>query len=337
MSEHRPDEHAQDPELDAFVAEAIGALDREMGSRAVARSFGDVLVRAHRLDQQRVPASALEEERRLRQVIELRPHRESAEVAVSERALDDLITDARIALETEIGEARPSEARLQPPMPRHNRGRWIGLAAGLAMAAAVMLVAINVTTSSLQERTEPRNQAFSISDVEQKAEKSLERRPAPRVPAEPAPEPEAVEEEPEAQEPRARSKPAPPSLHDRLRVLDDKAQELWRAGSVDAAERTFEQLIELADGDRYAELAYADLFTIAHRKGDTVRQAKLWREYLGGFPAGRYADDARAGLCRQASGDAKAACWADYLQKMPRGSYRDEATRMIGEGNDADR
>jgi hypothetical protein len=178
MTERRPDEHRNDPELDAFVAEAIGALDRDMGSRAVARSFGDVLARAHRLDPERVPASALDEERRSRQVIELRPHRESAEVAMSERALDDLITDARIALETEIAEERPVSTRLRPPMPRHGRGRWIGLGAGLAVAAALVLVAINVTTSTLQRRTEPRNQAFSISDVEQKAEQSLSRRPA---------------------------------------------------------------------------------------------------------------------------------------------------------------
>lgn len=346
MSEHRPDvDREGDPELDAFVAEAIGTLDRDMGSRAVARSFGDVLARAHRLDPQRVPASVLAEDRRSRRVVELRPHRESAEVAVRERALDELITDARIELETEIAQARPMSSTLRPPAPQHHRGmRWGALAGGLAVAAALVLAALNVTTSTQRTTDDEKHQAFAFPNDGRGTEQSLELRPAPRAaseePARAAPEVEpepVVEEQPAVAAPRERPRPAAaPTRQERMRALDERAQKLWRAGSVDAAERTFEELIALAGEDRLAELAYADLFSIAHRRGDDRRQVELWHEYLERFPTGRYADDARAGLCRQSRGDAELACWAAYLHEMPRGSYRAEATRIVGARHDAD-
>jgi len=47
------------------------------------------------------------------------------------------------------------------------------------------------------------------------------------------------------------------------------------------------------------------------------------------FPEGRFADDARAGLCRRDASD-RPACWRAYLEAFPEGSYRAQAEREAG-------
>lgn len=58
-------------------------------------------------------------------------------------------------------------------------------------------------------------------------------------------------------------------------------------------------------------------------------QVAVWREYLAAFPAGRFADDARAGLCQRAPADARAACWREYLERHPAGSHRRQAEAVV--------
>ncbi len=49
------------------------------------------------------------------------------------------------------------------------------------------------------------------------------------------------------------------------------------------------------------------------------------------FPRGRYADDARAGLCRRAASDERDACWQQYLTDFPAGVHRPQAERALGD------
>ena len=82
---------------------------------------------------------------------------------------------------------------------------------------------------------------------------------------------------------------------------------------------------------RAADLSYGDLFTLARQRSGPAQEQALWREYLAAFPRGRYADDARAGLCRRAEPDERAACWQQYLTDFPAGVHRPQAERALAE------
>ena len=91
--------------------------------------------------------------------------------------------------------------------------------------------------------------------------------------------------------------------------------------------KKFREIVKLGRKSEFAELAYGELFALASRATGDQELAKLWRAYLRRFPGGRYADGARAGLCRRAGEDTRTQCWTDYLDKHPRGSARGEALR----------
>jgi hypothetical protein len=116
---------------------------------------------------------------------------------------------------------------------------------------------------------------------------------------------------------------------ERLRRLDEEAQAQLAAGELQAAAVTLHEIVRRAGRASIAQLAYGDLFTLAHRRGDEKGQRALWRAYLTKFPRGRFADDARAGLCRHASATDRGACWRSYLEDFPRGAYRNQATRAL--------
>ncbi|MFO0633071.1 MAG: hypothetical protein U0168_09500 [Nannocystaceae bacterium] len=157
--------------------------------------------------------------------------------------------------------------------------------------------------------------------------------PAPELlPPAPLDPPAATPSKPRrAAKPAGEPAPPQPSLAERLAALDDEAHAAWKVGDLATAEAKFEALIDLAGTSRLADLAYGDLFTLARRRGDGEREASLWRAYLERFAHGRFADDARAGLCRRAQGEAQRSCWREYLEDMPQGSYRDKALRELGE------
>lgn len=113
------------------------------------------------------------------------------------------------------------------------------------------------------------------------------------------------------------------------------AHAAWRAGDLARAERLFRRLAKRAGTGRLGDLAYGDLFTLARQRGERGKDAKLWREYLRRFPQGRFADDARAGLCRRAEGQAQRQCWERYLQAMPKGAHRAQASRSVAATEDS--
>lgn len=91
----------------------------------------------------------------------------------------------------------------------------------------------------------------------------------------------------------------------------------------------FRRLAKRAGSARLGDLAYGDLFTLARQTRSPRKEVELWREYLGHFPRGRFADDARAVLCRRAGAEAQARCWQRYLDDMPKGAHRTQAQRVI--------
>jgi hypothetical protein len=144
----------------------------------------------------------------------------------------------------------------------------------------------------------------------------------------PPPQPEAQPEtQPETQPHADTAKTR--SLDERVAALDDEAQRQWAAGELEAAEEAFRAIIKLAGRNRHADLAYGDLFTLTHQRKDDQAELELWREYLRRFPKGRFADDARAGLCRRGPEAERTSCWQAYLRDFPDGVHRRSAERAL--------
>ncbi|MEZ4449501.1 MAG: hypothetical protein R3B09_08475 [Nannocystaceae bacterium] len=113
-------------------------------------------------------------------------------------------------------------------------------------------------------------------------------------------------------------------------ALEREVEARWRAGDLAGAERALRSIIRDVHDRRRVDLAYGDLFTITRQLHGREREAAVWREYLRRYPRGHYADDARAGLCRRAEGEALAPCWDRYLADFPAGAHRAEAERERG-------
>lgn len=159
--------------------------------------------------------------------------------------------------------------------------------------------------------------------------------PAAVLPAEPAPL--------EAVAPRVVPEPAtlprPPRAVPReavakvpadaaLRRLDAEAQGALARGERSEADELYAKVIARGRKHPLVEIAYAERFSLA-RGGGSVVQRELWNGYLAAFPAGRFADDAHAGLCRTAAADDKATCWSGYVDRFPSGAYRRHADRWL--------
>ena len=84
-----------------------------------------------------------------------------------------------------------------------------------------------------------------------------------------------------------------------------------------------EAALDTNRASRAAEAAYGDLFALERRLGGDA--VTLWRAYLRQFPRGRYADDARAGVCRREPAADRGQCWTEYLAAHPDGAHRREA------------
>lgn len=150
---------------------------------------------------------------------------------------------------------------------------------------------------------------------------------------EPAPAPE---EGPREQRPRTRPRrgAAPPPTEDAAAdapSLEDQAQAMWQRGELSAAEQLYREIIRVAGAGPRAELAYGDLFALTRQIRGAEGQAAAWRAYLKAFPEGRFADDARAGLCQRSEAGERAACWSEYLARHPAGSHRRQAEAALAD------
>ncbi|MEE9381801.1 MAG: hypothetical protein V3V08_00105 [Nannocystaceae bacterium] len=114
-------------------------------------------------------------------------------------------------------------------------------------------------------------------------------------------------------------------LRTRLRRLDARARRQWSSGELRAAERSFKTLIEAGGRRPEVELAYGDLFALLRQGGRGKAVVSQWKRYLRSFPRGRFAEDARAGLCHRVELDKAERCWSAYLDAHPRGTHSVEA------------
>lgn len=112
-------------------------------------------------------------------------------------------------------------------------------------------------------------------------------------------------------------------------TLEEQARARWQAGDLAGAERILRRIIRRFRDSNRAELAYGDLVSLARQRAGVRGQARVWREYLKDYPAGRFAQDAQSGLCRLESGDAAHVCWQRYLAAFPRGTHAAQARRAL--------
>lgn len=273
--------------------------------------------------------------------------------------LDALLGDARRAIDAD----RAARALLAiPPVPLpapRRRGAWLG--ALLAIAAAVLVVV--GLRPLLGERRGAAHGPHTQAEWRDRPGEGSVRAAEPASPPAPAPAParhvpsdmsegdaasttaapadapaeahDAFDAKPPpadtpAAAPASEAAPAAPASRPRpavdpIAALEADAEARWREGDLAGASERLREVIRRAKSPRRIDLAYGDLFTITRQLEGRDAEAALWVEYLARLPRGRYADDARAGLCRRA--DDPAACWRRYLDEFPRGAHRDEAER----------
>lgn len=315
--------------LDALLDDVRDELDDVAPPQP--RGLADVFARAAELDPSF--AALADEAARLDVLSDAAVHRVAAI-----GSLDTLIASARAELGSIADEAERAGPASVPAPRRDHRRTWI--AAIVAVAAAVLLVAIS--TWSLRESSLESQRAAGYSGANQtsredESERAVEVEPPvvkPRVIVPSLPMPEDSEPAlPETPAPldESKPKPTPQAIEARLEQRDREARDAWKRGDLASAESAFEAVVKAGGRRAIADLAFGDLFELARQRKDDAGEAALWRRYVRRFPNGRYADEARAGLCRRESGEAAKRCWSAYLDDRPRGTYRDQAARAIGE------
>ncbi len=320
-----------DTRVDGLLDDARELLARERA--AIAPDFAAVLARAQRGVSAELDDASLDAHEN---VVDIRTR---GRAGGADALVDGLVGDAREVIEQAVARRRmrPIPEPFAAVRPRRRIGT-IAVGVGLVAAALVVVFAgVRVVERLRASEPEPlREQAFrsQVEGAREGVALPREPEPPPSVRDREASPPAPAELEPEVVVPPAIAAPeraAPKSTPDRdqLRVLADEAHALWRAGDRTGAARKFERIVALGKRTSQAELAYGDLFALARQQGDPAVEQKRWKAYLGRFPRGRYADDARAGLCRR-DRDPQS-CWAAYLRDFPRGSYRAEARGIVGE------
>jgi hypothetical protein len=277
----------------------------------------------------------------------------------SPRAVDVLVRAAAATAERELAEPRPRPpfagvvARAHRIDPAQVPARWLGgahtvddepvaprrrLGGYLLAAAAAALLALGVQRG-LQGR-----RLADDADGFQAGASGRDDAPAALAPHDPTPTaspaadlptappnihtPTASTDPPNTPTPTTLpTTPAPPreSLDDLLRRLDDEAEARMQVGDLAGADERYAEIVRRGGRRVQVELAFADRFHLARQRGDRAALHRLWAAYLARFPRGQFADDARAGQCRDAAPDERPACWRRYTDDFPRGSYAAEA------------
>lgn len=353
--------HDDDDALEAAARTAASLLSERADAARVVPDFAAMLSRARELDPNAVSAEAVARAEGLAPVSPLASG-DDADDAAALAPFTDALRD-RI----EAGVTARRDAPI-PPAPRPRRRSWLLVtAAAAALVAAAAILILVGPAGMLRGSSGPRgveansertsDAADEVSPVPREEERSaivMDSRDRVQEPADPAtPTPQdtapaeaqdpalAVVEEAAPSEPRARVKPrrgAPPPPAGDAPVsapsgpsLEDQAQAMWQRGELAAAEQLYREIIRIAGSSARAELAYGDLFALTRQIRGAEGQAAAWRGYLKAFPDGRFADDARAGLCQRSAPDERAACWAEYLERHPAGAQRRQAEAALSD------
>lgn len=351
MTTREPDA-SQPRDFARSARDAAALLDQRIAAARPVPDFADMLQRARELAPEVVSEADVARAAALPPVIPM------AHGGQGERDDAAVLAPFAAALRAEL-DAKIAERRLAgiPPVPMPARRGRFGLVVGLALAlaAAVVLMLVrptqigrNETGSGAQANAQgddgPGGEARRGGGPERYV---LERRPetglarvvpvpedsTPRDAVAPDVEPPAAKpglEDSPTSRPRTRTRPAPSGP---APSLEDEAQALWERGELAAAEQKLRQVLAIAGRSGRAELAYGDLFALVRQLRGSDGQVDVWREYLGRFPAGRFADDVRAGLCQRAGAGQRGACWGDYLEHHPQGIHKQQAEAALAEGS----
>lgn len=316
------------PTLEDFAVALAGAVEAKLRENPPRPDLADVLARARAIDEAAIPAGILTS---VDEVDDAHEHDHP------DPGLASFAAAMRVQVETHV---RDRELAPVPAPRRPIRRRPIAAAAVLAIAAAVVLVwgwsRLRPTVLDPSGERDPMGAAGSAVDTDDAARRyeddhASQHAPAPAPAPEPSVEPTPAPDATLEPSPAATRAPATVARNEAAPTLDEleaRARERWAAGDLDGAEALFRRVVRRAGKSSRAELAYGDLFAIAKQRGGRDALAGAWREYLRKFPQGRYADDARAGLCRRASDETQAECWEDYLHEHPRGAHAAEARRL---------
>jgi hypothetical protein len=312
-------------ELDEVLADARLLLDAELSTHRPPPDVRDVMQRAREMgvdvDEQPAPESEVED---LELALEPDP------------TLVELNADARLLLDGLL-ERRPASRRTRW---RNRPRRSVAAAAALVLLGLTGAAFANKRLQELDAAAESnRWSAAAMQELDHewlaKSERAqLSARVTPNwiIPTIVAPEPDstALPAPAELNGPDVSSSlelSAKLSTAERLALLDEQAYALLRAGQYEQATRRFRTIVEIGGRSEYAELAFGELFALARRDKRDDGLDNLWPAYLKRFPSGRYADAARAGLCRRTPEQSQRACWTDYLLEHPHGAARSEALR----------
>lgn len=356
-----PDERV----LEALVDAADRSAEHDVQSHALP-SFAAIVARAHRVDPATISADDVDYASGVHRVVP-RPWDDGVPEE-NDDELATFVEAAREEAEedTRAWERNGLPPLSRPASPRMRRA--VSLVGAIAIAAGLVLAIgwLQSWSASVQDREREVDQALAGVDtqtelheatqmVDVEPDKGATRRRAVRSDG-PVPAPESAFVVPSELAPLELVPPPvvapvvlPPAVPARvagtvasasphrshrppkgaLAKVEAKAHAAVASGDLDAADRLYGEVIDRGGRSALVELAYADRFTIARRRGDVDERRALWRAYLAKFPHGRFADDARAGLCRVAAADEKETCWASYVEDFPAGAYRSHAERWL--------
>jgi hypothetical protein len=312
--------------------------------------FEDLIARVEAKDANALAPGAREEAARLD--LHARPPEASPERSAM---LDQFVHAARRDLERMAaagpqGEGAPPEASLiAPVLDVTSSGRRWPVMASLAVAVAIVAVAATQLPGMLEAGSAAIPERSLAVDEAATGSEQLPARPArsdrprfeaiPVVPVSPEkdPDPDSARDDARGTSNETSSTPVAPQLTPSaaptpgaraaaLDRLEREADRLWTAGDLDGAERSLRRIIARAGRRTRAELAYADLVTIAQQRSAASEADSLRREYLHRFPKGRFADDFAAQRCRTLGTDA---CWSGYRAAHPGGAHVTEAERAL--------
>jgi hypothetical protein len=329
--------------LSPLLRDVCEVLEQDMGRIRPVPDLEDVLARAHAMDPARIPEPEPSNEVPFltRRSTGQAWHR--TEGTTESPGFDAFLGEVRAHVE---GMTTERAMRHIPTFrnPREVAGRRLAVTVGaslLAVAAVVLAVTGVVALGERLTRTQSVEATLAADQVEARSEeRSVVLQPAPktrtRTQKPPAVEPNPAQETADSEdgeivilEEEESQTEAAGSLAERLSRLDADAQALWRAGDRAGAELKLREIVRIGGRSRRAELAFGDLFTLSYQLRGASSRAALWRRYLSRFPRGDYADDARAGLCRLATGDEALECWRRYVADWPHGAHRQEARAAL--------